>query len=62
MAVGLADPLAAEKAMDAVNIVKTCIASHIKGGGGGQKTLATAGGQDISGMERAIQEVRAILV
>jgi len=62
IAVGLADPLAAEKGMDAVNIVKTCIASQIKGGGGGQKTLATAGGQDISGMERAIQEVRAILV
>ena len=62
VAVGLADSLVAEKGMDAVSIVKKHIAVHIKGGGGGQKTLATAGGQEVSGMEKAIQEIRSILI
>lgn len=61
VAVGLAEPLVAEKGMDAINIVKKYVATHIKGGGGGQKTLATAGGQEISGMEKAILEVRSVL-
>jgi alanyl-tRNA synthetase len=61
VAVGLADELVTEKGMDAVSIVKKFVASHIKGGGGGQKGLATAGGQDISGLEKAIQEVRSVL-
>jgi alanyl-tRNA synthetase len=62
VAVGLADSLVAEKGMDAVSIVKKHIAVHIKGGGGGQKTLATAGGQEVSGMEKAIQEIRSTLI
>jgi len=62
VAVGLADSLVTEKGMDAVSIVKKHIAVHIKGGGGGQKTLATAGGQEVSGMEKAIQEIRSILI
>jgi alanyl-tRNA synthetase len=61
VAVGLSEKVVAEKGMDAVNIVKKFIAGHIKGGGGGQKTLATAGGQELSGMEKAIQEVRDVL-
>ena len=62
IAVGLSDAVVTEKGMDAVNIVKKFIAGHIKGGGGGQKTLATAGGQDLDGMDKAIQQVRSALI
>ena len=33
----------------------------IKGGGGGQKTLASAGGQDASRLEEVIQRVKDLL-
>jgi alanyl-tRNA synthetase len=33
----------------------------IKGGGGGQKNLATAGGQDASKLKEVIEEVRKLL-
>ena len=33
----------------------------IKGGGGGQKTLATAGGQDASNLDKVIDVVKGYL-
>ena len=33
----------------------------IKGGGGGQKTLATAGGQDASNLQQVIEKVKGLL-
>ena len=45
---------------DAPAIVKTQIAKLISGGGGGQKTLATAGGQDASKLKDVIEEVRKL--
>jgi alanyl-tRNA synthetase len=33
----------------------------IKGGGGGQKTLATAGGQDASNLSQVIDQVKQSL-
>jgi alanyl-tRNA synthetase len=33
----------------------------IKGGGGGQKTLATAGGQDTSNLHQVIEKVKSLL-
>jgi len=42
-------------------IIKEQIAPLIKGGGGGQKTLATAGGQDISQLEKVIEVVKGLL-
>jgi alanyl-tRNA synthetase len=50
-----------EKNLDASAIIKQKIAPIIKGGGGGQKTLATAGGQDISALPKVIEAVKALL-
>ncbi len=38
------------------------VAPIINGGGGGQKTLATAGGQDASNLQKVIDSVRSLLV
>lgn len=46
---------------DAGKIIKEQVAPLIKGGGGGNKTLATAGGQDISKLNEVIEKVRALL-
>jgi alanyl-tRNA synthetase len=61
VAVGVADSVVAAKGLDAGKIIKEHIAPLIKGGGGGQKTLATAGGQDVSGLKTAIEKVRGLL-
>ncbi|MGZ3848526.1 MAG: alanine--tRNA ligase [Flavisolibacter sp.] len=55
------ETVAAEKGLDAAAIIKEKISPLIKGGGGGQKTLATAGGQDISSLHLAIETVRGLL-
>ena len=58
----LLDEKAADsKNLDAAKIIKEIIAPLIKGGGGGQKTLATAGGQDPSRLEEVISKVKALL-
>ena len=44
--------------MPATQIIKEKIAPLIKGGGGGQKTLATAGGQDTSQLKNVIELVK----
>jgi alanyl-tRNA synthetase len=62
VAIGVADTVAAAKGLDAVRIIKEKVAALIRGGGGGQKTLATAGGQDISNLNEVIQAVRSLLV
>lgn len=61
VAVSIADTVAAARNLDAGKIIKQHIAPLIKGGGGGQKTLATAGGQDISNLDAVIKAVKAIL-
>ena len=33
-----------------------------KGGGGGQKNLATAGGQDVSNLKAVIEKVKSLLL
>ena len=43
-------------------IIKEQVAPLIKGGGGGQKTLATAGGQDASNLTVVIGRVKSVLV
>jgi alanyl-tRNA synthetase len=59
--VGLGDQLASENNLDASKIVREIVAPQIKGGGGGQKTLATAGGQDSGGLTSILTEVKALL-
>ncbi len=56
LVISLSDGLV-EKGMHAGNIIKK-IAQNIKGGGGGQPHLATAGGKDASGIEAAFSEAK----
>jgi alanyl-tRNA synthetase len=62
VAVGISDTVVAAKNLDAGKIIKEHIAPLIKGGGGGQKTLATAAGTDISQMNEIINRVKGLLV
>ena len=55
------DQLVKDKGLDAGALIKQQIAGLIKGGGGGQKTLATAGGQDVSALHQVIQAVKEAL-
>ncbi|HEX9513757.1 MAG TPA: alanine--tRNA ligase [Puia sp.] len=57
----LDDQLAESNGFQAPAIIKEQIAPLIKGGGGGQKTLATAGGQDASNLPQVIERVKALL-
>jgi alanyl-tRNA synthetase len=61
VAILLDEQLAAAKDLDAPKIIKEHIAPLIKGGGGGQKTLATAGGQDASNLKAVIEKVKSLL-
>jgi alanyl-tRNA synthetase len=61
VAISIADTVAAAKNLDATKIIKEHIAGLIKGGGGGQKNLATAGGQDVSNLKGVIEKVKSLL-
>lgn len=61
IAIGVAETVIAAKNIDANTIIKQHIAPIIKGGGGGQKTLATAGGQEVNGLQTAIDAVKNLL-
>ena len=58
VAVGIDEKTVAAKNLDAGKIIKEYVAPLIKGGGGGQKTLATAGGQDASNLQKVIETVK----
>lgn len=61
VAIGVSDKVVAEKDLDAGKLIKEKVAPLIKGGGGGQKTLATAGGQEASQLQAVIEAVRNLL-
>lgn len=61
VAISIADTVVAAKGLDAGKIIKEHISPLIKGGGGGQKNLATAGGQDISNLKGVIEKVKGLL-
>jgi len=61
VAVGVDEKVVAAKGLEANKIIKDHIAPLIKGGGGGQKTLATAGGQNVEGLKEAIELVKGLL-
>ncbi|HQX72178.1 MAG TPA: alanine--tRNA ligase [Chitinophagaceae bacterium] len=61
VAVGISETVAGAKNMDAGKIIKEHIAPLIKGGGGGQKTLATAGGQEAGKLKEVIEAVKKLL-
>jgi len=60
IALMLSDSVAHEKGIEAPKLIKEYITPIIKGGGGGQKTLATAGGQDASNLQQVITTIRSI--
>ncbi len=61
VAISISDTVVAAKQLDAGKIIKEDVAALIKGGGGGQKNLATAGGQDVSNLKQVIEKVRSLL-
>ena len=57
----LDDQLIATRNLQAPAIIKERVAPLIKGGGGGQKTLATAGGQETGQLPQVITAVKNVL-
>ena len=58
VAIGIAESVVAARQLDAAKMIKEIVAPRIKGGGGGQKNLATAGGQNASDLNGVIAAVR----
>jgi alanyl-tRNA synthetase len=54
------DATISKKGLHAGNIIKE-LASDIKGGGGGQAFFATAGGSDVSGIEKVLAKAKTFL-
>ncbi len=52
--------LSDDSVLDAGKLIKEKIAPLIKGGGGGQKTLATAGGQDVSRLQEVLALIKSL--
>ena len=61
VALYISQELVNSKNWQAPQIIKTNIAPFIKGGGGGQATLASAGGQDASQLDKVIEAVKALI-
>ena len=61
VAILLDEKIVLSKNLEAPKIIKEYVAPLIKGGGGGQKTLATAGGQDTSNLKQVIEKVKSLL-
>jgi alanyl-tRNA synthetase len=59
--IAIGDQLLASKNLDASRIIREQVAPLIKGGGGGQKSLATAGGQDHSHFLQIMEQVKNLL-
>ena len=61
VAVSVSDTVSVAKTLDASKIIKEHVSKLINGGGGGQKTLATAGGQDVTRLREVIEQVKSLL-
>ncbi|MDF2433814.1 MAG: alanyl-tRNA synthetase [Mucilaginibacter sp.] len=60
LTVMIAENLVKEKSLNAGAIVRE-LAKEIKGGGGGQPFFATAGGSDVSGLDKALEKARKFI-
>jgi alanyl-tRNA synthetase len=60
LSVIISDNLVKEKGLNAGNIIKE-LAKEIKGGGGGQPFYATAGGNDVNGLQAAIEKAKLLV-
>ena len=58
VAIGISDTVVAAKGLDASKLIKETVSPLIQGGGGGQKNLATAGGQNPGGLQAVINAVK----
>ena len=61
VAVSIDETINTSKGLDAQKIIKEHVAPLIKGGGGGQKLLATAGGQDASNLDAVVAKVKGLI-
>lgn len=61
VAIMLSDSMVEGKGLEAPKMIKEYITPLIKGGGGGQKTLATAGGQDASNLQQAVDKIKNLI-
>lgn len=61
VALSISETVTVARNLDANKIIKDHLAALIKGGGGGQKTLATAGGQDPANLKKVIETVKALI-
>jgi alanyl-tRNA synthetase len=61
LSVIISDNLVKEKALHAGNIIKE-LAKEIKGGGGGQPFYATAGGNDVNGLQAALEKAKGLIL
>jgi len=57
----IAENLVKEKNLNAGTVVRE-LAKEIKGGGGGQPFFATAGGSDVSGIDKALEKARSFII
>ncbi len=60
-ALSMSEALVEAKKWEAPQLIKSPIAGLIKGGGGGQKTLAAAGGQDTSQLDQVLSQIKSLL-
>jgi alanyl-tRNA synthetase len=58
VALSIDEKLVASRGWEAPKLIKEQIAPLIKGGGGGQKSFATAGGQNIDKLDQVVAEVK----
>jgi alanyl-tRNA synthetase len=61
LSVKVSDDLVKDKKLNAGTMVRELAQKHLKGGGGGQPSYATAGGTDASGMTEALAAVKSYL-
>ncbi|GAA4301066.1 alanine--tRNA ligase [Compostibacter hankyongensis] len=61
IALMLDDATARQTGLEAPRIIREQVAPLIKGGGGGQPTFASAGGQDATRLEEAVEKVRTLV-
>ncbi|WP_202628758.1 alanine--tRNA ligase [Sediminibacterium soli] len=61
VAILIDETLSNSKNLEAPKLIREHVAGLIKGGGGGQKTLATAGGQDAGNLPQVIEKLRSLL-
>ncbi len=61
VAISISDTVVAAKNLDAAKMIKETVSGLIQGGGGGQKNLATAGGQNVGGLQAVIDVVKELV-